>query len=351
MFRSARVGACYSVVAVGLAGCATPAPNLAPAFLLAKPSVRTFRDPSMDARPHRTFSVFPLSAVQKPPAMGEIMEQQMLFFLRNLLEGKGYVFVEPGQHPDMFATILVKSEYHDLNAAPELQSVPVWHPDPPTMAGASAASWAFSATTSGSSGWGTWSGTTSSFDMPGSASSLRVSPGYKTGANFVTAQVSCFDASSNLTIWFGSGLGLSVNPDARISSQLVVFEMMAQFPWADQPWQDGLALSGQLGMDLTLFTTDGINYWPTVTRFAEGSPACGPHKLAAHDVILIIDGVSVANMSLREVARLLVGDTDTSTRLEVWRAGERLEVILTRVDQSETHWRPTGDEAKGLFAP
>lgn len=58
----------------------------------------------------------------------EMTEKQLLFFLRNCLEAKGYRFVPLDQNPDFLATITVSSQCQECYVPPSTAQLPVWVP-------------------------------------------------------------------------------------------------------------------------------------------------------------------------------------------------------------------------------
>ena len=87
-------------------GCAAPATNLSPVWPQDKPRVKIIKAPSQYNMKLKTFSLFPVSGFIKEPLLkNDIMEMQMLFFLRNVLEKRGYIYARVPEKPDFLATI------------------------------------------------------------------------------------------------------------------------------------------------------------------------------------------------------------------------------------------------------
>lgn len=88
-----------------LISCATTkVTNLSPAYLYLTPSTSSYRDPDAQFENYKTFSVFPLSLISEEAKMNPILERQLLFYIRNVLEAKGYEFVQIDQDPDFLVT-------------------------------------------------------------------------------------------------------------------------------------------------------------------------------------------------------------------------------------------------------
>jgi len=327
--------------ALALASCAT-APrvtNLSPAYLYLTPSVSSYQDPEATLAGYRTFSVFPASLLTEDAKTNEIMEKQLLFFLRNCLEAKGYRFVPLDQSPDFLATIIVSSEYKEFYVPPSTAVLPVWVPDL-TITSYSNTSGTFNYNTYGSYssyGWGSYSGSSSSTTyVPGYMTTQTYTrPGYTVGHYYPVAAVSMFDAKSLKNIWLGTGAGTSDNPDPRVSSQLVVTSILEKFP--NSAAQSEATSSGVVGVQLLLFTNDGNNYVPTVVSVASGSPAAGA-GIKPYDMILSIDGIQVVNKPFSDVMELLQGDPGTPVTLQIWRTGQQLTVNVTRVQREQVKW-------------
>jgi hypothetical protein len=76
-------------------GCASRMSNFSPILLNLEPSTECYNALDSSAISYNTYSVFPKSAIDSTTLLSNpILEQQMLFFVRNLFEGKGYKFVK-----------------------------------------------------------------------------------------------------------------------------------------------------------------------------------------------------------------------------------------------------------------
>lgn len=330
-----------ALVALALTSCATVprVTNLSPAYLYLTPSALSYQDPEATLSVYRTFSVFPASLISEDAKTNEIMEKQLLFFLRNCLEAKGYRFVPLDQNPDFLATITLSSQYKESYVPPSTGVLPVWVPGR-TITSYGNTTGTFNYNTYGSYssyGWGSYSGQTSSTTyVPGYLTTQTYTrPGYTVGHHYPVAAVSMFDAKSLKNVWLGTGAGTSDNPDARVSGQFVVTQILGKFP--KSAVQSEVGSNGVVGVQLLVFTNDGNNYVPTVLSVASGGPAARA-GVKSYDMILSIDGVQLVNKPFSEVIQLLGGDPGTPVSLQLWRTGQQLTVNLTRVQRDQVKW-------------
>jgi len=322
-----------------LASCATTprVTNLSPAYLYYTPSVSNYQDPEADLMRYLTFSVFPFSLISKDVKMNEIMEKQLLFFLRNQLEAKGYRFVQLNENPDFLVTINAFSEYKESYVPPQTVTLPRWVPGQTiTTYGSTYGSFNYNTFGDYSSyGWGSYSGqTTSTTYIPGyMTTETYTRPGYTVGHYYPVVAISIYDSKTLRKVWLGTGAGTSDNSDIRISSQLVVSHVLAKFPNATHPWTVDNTPRGILGIQVGIFTNDGNAYVPTILSLDEKSPA-RKAGIKPYDMILSVNGVSVVNKPFSEVIELIRGEPGTGVQLEVWRVGEKHSFEVIRMDRS-----------------
>lgn len=323
-----------------LTGCAEVAEfaNVQPAVLKQAPIVSNYQDPGADFTKYTTFSVFPLSAITNTESMNAIMEKQVLFSLRSMLELHGYRFVVLQDHPDFVLTARVSSSYSETYVPPQEVSVPVWQPGK-VITSQQNTSGTVNLNTYGdysSNTWGTYSGSsTTTTYVPGHMTAeTQVRPGYTIGAFYPAVAVWAYDTKTAENIWYGIGVGASENPDPRISSQFVMSEVLAKLPNCARPVE---RKQGVTGVQYGILTTDGNNYYPLVFNIPANSPArtAGIHK---YDLITAVDGVSVRNKSMAEVGALLGGTPGVAATLQVYRSGQPVMISVTRVDRSVFGW-------------
>ena len=109
-------------------GCAAPATNLSPVWPQDKPRImQIVKDPSLDNMKLKTFSLFPVSCLKKEPLLkNDIMEIQMLFFLRNVIEKRGYRYARVTEKPDFLATIDGHIPHKKNRTPPKTLVSPKW---------------------------------------------------------------------------------------------------------------------------------------------------------------------------------------------------------------------------------
>lgn len=314
-------------------GCATTrVTNLSGSELLIEPLILTYDDSDSGSRSFKTFSVFPNSLLSSAQQTNDILERQMLFFLRNLIEAKGYRFVPLDEAPDFLATIKVSSEFHETYVPPTTATLPVWVPGQ-TITTYGNYSGTFSANTYGQYamfGWGSYAGQSRQTTyVPGYVTSQTYTrPGYAVGHWYPSASVSIFDAKTLKHVWLGTGAGMSNSPDVRIASQFVVGSILTKFPNTSPEWLSNAANTGIVDADVWIFTADGNSYVPTILTPGASATKAG---LRHDDMILAIDGSEVVNKPYSEIVRLLTGAAGSTVKLVIYRAGSKLTVDAVRV--------------------
>jgi hypothetical protein len=131
---------------------------------------------------YRTFAVFPYSVLDTLTQRNPILDQQLLFYVRNLLEEKGYKFVQLNEEPDFLVTVDAHSQYYENYIPPQSVTLPSWVPGKTiTVQGSSTGNFNFN--TFGdlnSYGWGNWSqNSTQTVQVPGYLTTQTyTTPGY-----------------------------------------------------------------------------------------------------------------------------------------------------------------------------
>jgi hypothetical protein len=323
-------------VALNPSSTITGPSNLAPSYLRDEPTISVYQDPDVDFGNYRTFSVVPMTMVDPDARVNQLQEKQLLFFVRNLLESKGYRQVEKGETPDFFVATEWKSEYRESYVPPQTISLPIWNPGRTvTTHGHTSGSFNFNSYGDYSSygGWGNYSGnTTYTTYVPGyMTSETYTRSGYTVGTNYPVVSVRIFDGKSYNAAWTGTGVGSSNISDVRLSGQFVATNIVGRLPNAPESGQASQS-TGRVGILVLMMTNDGNVYVPTVIQVG------GPAKEAGikeDDMILAINGTRVANKSLSEVLNLLRGDAGSGATLEIWRGGQTRTYELTRVHRDE----------------
>lgn len=311
--------------------------NLSPVHLHFEPTLSAFKDPDTDFSQYRTFSVFPASLLYEDASSNAIQEKQVLFFLRSLVESRGYEFVELDEDPDILLTIHVSSSYKETYVPPSTRTVLGWvHGKTITTTGTS---------TGTVGGWGSYMGTTKSTTrVPGHLTTNEITtPGRTVGHFYPGVMIEAVENDSLYTIWYGTGVGTSDNHDVRISGQAVARRLFARFPECRFfPSNEG-SHDAFVGIAFVIYTVEGNSYYPAVLEVLPRSPAklvrvddpSMKRGLREHDLITAIDGVSTENMSFAQVADLLAGDSGTVMTLEILRLDKVLRAKLTRGSRAE----------------
>lgn len=310
--------------------------NLSPAMLELEPSVQLYEDPAFDATGYQTFSVFSSSLIsEKIQLGGVILEKQMLFALRNVFEELGYKFVELDLSPDFLVTLDASAPYKEIYITSQIISIPYWFPSH-QLSIHGTTSGLFNYKTLGgysSYGWGAYGGDpeTTTIYMPRfPARYYYQRPGYAVGAYYPSVSVSVFDRESERNVWAGTGMAAAYNPDVRVSGQHVLRSIVREFPVSKFMVKNFPRDSGQPGIEFSIYTIDGNNYFPVITEIVSDLPAARA-GLEILDMILAVDGVSTRNKTLAEIFKLVDGDVGTEILMTLWRVDEQIEVSVVRV--------------------
>ncbi len=306
--------------------------NLSPAFLKCKPTVLVYKEPEADFTSYRTFSVFPLSIIAKDVKMNPILERQILFFIRNIFEAKGYKFVPIDSTPDFLITAQVDIEYKEIKVPPSIKQVPVWVPGKYiTIHDFSYYRFNMSSYNSNfSHTWGTWQGMdTKTIYVPGYLTTKTyIKPGYTVGYFLPSAIIWVYDGKTLKNVWSGCGVGVSKNPDIRACSQFVIRDILKNFPICSNI--DSSAFKCETGVRIAIFTVDGNSYYPTVLEVIKGTPA-DSIGIKKYDMIIEIDSVNTCNKPFSEIIKLLEGKPGTKTRIKVKRLNSIITFDLLRI--------------------
>lgn len=144
--------------------------NLTPVYLYQEPTVTAYENPNSNMNWYRTFAVFPYSVLDTVTKRNPILDQQVLFYVRNLFELKGYKFIQLNEVPDFLITVDANSQYSENYVPPQQVTLPSWVPGKTvTVQGSSTANFNFN--TFGdlnSYGWGSWTqNSTQTIEVPG----------------------------------------------------------------------------------------------------------------------------------------------------------------------------------------
>lgn len=321
---------CFLIIVEGCSS-SNDITNISPAYLYSTPSVKAYESFSSNMRWAHTFSVFPYSVITGNTERNSILDEQLLFYVRSLFEGRGYKFVSIDGGPDFLVTLNTSSPYYEFSMLPQSYSVPTWVPGQSiSVKGSSDGTFNFN--TYGDvnmNGWGNWNqNSTTTIDLPGYATTTTYTrPGYNVGRFYPTIDMFVFDPKTFKAVWTARGVGVSDNSDVRISGQIVMGAMVKEYP---SPNETGISdQSGFIGIRLGLFTNNGNSYYPTVLELVDGMPAKNK-GMRLYDMIIAIDGKDTRNMPVSEVLNLLRGVEDSKVDLSVWRVDKLIKYTLTR---------------------
>lgn len=285
------------------------------------PLTQIYREPGVELEAYRTFSLFPYSALGKESKMNDIVEIQMLFFLRNKLESKGYLYVRPEKIPDFWATIEVFTEVKSQYIPPTTTTVSKWVPGE-TIRTHHDVSIYGSRTYFGS-------GTSTTYVPGHMTTETETKPGYTQNSIYSNANISIFDAKTFERVWISSGVASSDNSDARISSQFLIDELVREFPSSGSTpaRTDVVPMHALLDFNYDILTIDGNNYYPIVVEIGRKGAALNA-GMRMHDIILDINGQSTLNRPYSEIQNMLSGGPEQVVRLTMKRRGTTAQVDI-----------------------
>jgi hypothetical protein len=301
--------------------------NGAPVALKKAPSVKVDRNIETDFSKYATFATVPAGDVDKAHAADELQDRAILFFIRSLMERRGYEWVPLNQNPDLVVTVLAKSEYKLTWIPPQTVILPKYVQGT-TITSNTRSSGTYSGYLSGS-----YSGSsTTTTDIPGYMTTEAVTkPGYHKGNYFPAVRIDTLDGRTGGLAWTGTGVGTSATGDVKISSQLIINDMMETFSSRDQrpSWASKMG-PGRTGFAVLIATTNGASYFPYVLEPRKGDPSL-PSGVEQWDEIRSVDGVSLENKPYSEASVLLSGPVGSVAKLQLRRLGEYLTVDVKRV--------------------
>jgi len=318
------------LIIVGLVGCKNGegdnAAQLQPLNLASKPTIRTLKSAEFPDGKYQTFSVVSSSVIFGKSSLTDSQEKQMLFALRNVLEFIGYTFVSLDENPDFVATVDGSAEYRESYVEPSVITVPRYVPAK-TITSNSTSTGNFNYSTWGnysSYGWGSWTGQiTTTTRIPGYVTTeTRILPGYTVGAYYPTVTIGIYDGKSRQLVWQGFGAGASKCPNISISGQILLYELIGDFPQYTQ----GRRLIDSLGVPILVVTLNGKDYFPVVIgKSAKNSPLA-PLGLKFGDLITTINGELLDNIPTSTALERILTATEGEFKLTVWRNDKPIEL-------------------------
>ena len=337
-----------------IVGCATSpeVTNHTPILrysLTTKPSVTVYADPDVDWSKYKTFSVFPYSLLDTESKLDSIAQKQVLFYIRNLLEDKGYTIVEPNKNPDFLVTVNFMCEYKTHDVPPRLITVPQYIPGKTIRTYQNNYG---SVNTYGDMNiWGTYNGgSTSTTYIPGTRTTRTyIEPGYTVGSNYHSALVLIYDGTNpDKKIWYANGTAENSGKDKddfRIFGQWILYDMLAQFSFCKNVSSDSQE-DGFVGIEYIILTLDGNNYFPAILEVCDipdpvfdfsfswwgnATPAQRA-DIRTDDLIISINNESTVNKSYLQIKKMLSGSEGTELHLEIQRgdATKNIKIVKSK---------------------
>ncbi|MFW2374855.1 MAG: OmpA family protein [Gammaproteobacteria bacterium] len=315
-----------------LVACATnlQVNNIEPTLLKGKPDTEIVKSLGHSFDHIRTFTVVPTSVFSGKQAHinNPADENHLLFMLRNMLEGRGYQFVAPTESADLIATIDGFSEYQASLVRQKIKIMPLWEPgEVYSLYGGVSALDELPALSDQVHLWGNYYvGSPASVN----AASLSSAPqGLLGGFYYPQLAITLFDSKTKQTVWNGIAAGASSNSNLRVSSQLIMRDLIKQIPLSKFRFDVFPRSTGRIGVGFAIASIDGNNYYPLLTGISENSPAAQAGIRTA-DFLIAINGADTLNKSTGEVAERLVGQACTILKLKLWRMGEYLDLAIKR---------------------
>lgn len=307
--------------------------NFTPAYLEIGPRITYYEDPMFNAKPYRTFSVFPNSILSENSSIAGILEKQMLYALRNSFEELGYRFVDIDSQPDFVATLDASAPYREINVPPQSVTLPHWVPSQTIRTNIDSYG-TFNWRTFGDYGstWGSWRETsTATTQIPGYLTTKTyISPGYTTGVYSPSVTLYILNPKTLENVWAGIGVSTVLNHDVRISGQFVLQSVAHKFPQCkEHNYFVNRRETGQLGIYVGILTVDGNNYYPAVLGIEPNSPA-SKAGIRLEDIIIAVDGESMRNKTWLEAVMSFDGEVGEDVHLTVWRVGRKIDFCMTR---------------------
>jgi hypothetical protein len=324
--------------------CAPAINNLSFLKLKDKPTLQIYKDPSLDSRKLNTFAVIPISKHREKPFLdNDILEMQMLFFLRSTLEELGYRFVNIDESPDFLATLDGLAPYEESYIPPQQFTMPKWVP------GKEITTYGFSSGSVNIYGGGNsfipksgnYSGSSVyTTHLPGYMTTETYTvPGHTVGSYYPTIGIYLLEPKTFKRLYVGVGAGTSDNADLRISSQLLIYSLFRDLPKGPLDYRDE-AFIKSYGFGFLIMTANGNDYYPIVIRNSK-DPNQYETGLMQNDIILSINGTSTKNKSTLEMTRLFHQASISSvTSLQVYRLNKVININVT----------PLAEHKKALWA-
>ena len=324
--------AALALALLGVIGCNAKRgipENLIPLTNVATPVVKSASDPDVDLTTRRTFVIMPVSAVTSDkPAFGDkLVEKRVAFIVRCVMEMHGYTLASASEQPDMVVTVDGTNEYRTTYIPPTTVVVPRYIPGETVQSRINT-----NGTVWSGYDYGGYSGTsTVNTTTQGRWTTDTVTrPGYEVGHYYPCVSISIYDAATKITAWNGSVVGVSQNPDVRVSCNFGMGALSDRIPVCSAPTS---VSSGMIGIVCPIVTLDGDTTYPIVWKVDERS-AFERSGGKVGDMIAAIDGQSCANKPYSEVVKTLAGDVGSPCAFTLIRGKKVLEISVKRVSTS-----------------
>jgi hypothetical protein len=115
--------------------------------------------------------------------------------------------------------------------------------------------------------------------------------------------------------------------DYRIPLGMLVVNFARKLPFAGTNWKPG---SGVLGLWFDIYTVDGENFWPRVTR-ADSTTLASTSDVRTGDLLIGVDGVDMKNIPFLTLLSHLVGEAGEKKQLVLWRWPGRIMNVTLRM--------------------
>jgi S1-C subfamily serine protease len=155
-------------------------------------------------------------------------------------------------------------------------------------------------------------------------------PGRIVGNYYPLVTITAFDCKTGHSVWYGTAVSCSNNPDVRVSSQLLVRHLLGKMPPCEKAVANNPVGTGMLGVHFVPFSPDGDSIYPLILGADKGKPAARA-GLRLGDIILAIDGIATANLAFGDVIKIIRGDVGSECVLSIDRDKKVFEVRLKRV--------------------
>lgn len=322
----------FLLLALLVSGCAPQvASNFQSSSLEQAPSVKVEVALAPTMPNLKTFTVIPISEIDKSAQATGITAQHLTFQARNYMEQLGYRFVSNRNDADLAVFIDGSGQYSEVYVPPSQYTVPIYKPgSTSTYQSSSSGNFSYGG---GTSGWGNYSGTTTgTLTTPGYYTSQTYTrPGYTKGYHYPTVIILVYETKTQIPQVTASAVGTSQNPDLRVSAQNLMYSVFGQMPLANQ--RQDFFKSGQTGIFFVPWTSDGNNYFPILIDITKDSSA-SKAGLQKGDFIVSIDGQSTQNKTQYELFQLVAGEAGQKRTLVIARGKETRTITLTMASRN-----------------